>query len=208
MTWRAAISLIALAAAGCTWGGGPSALRLTQVIPEGSTRGVTRIVTVRGEGFSPSVVVDFDDPASSRVCASLRVELRAAGQPPIPLERARFVSSTELRAHLGGEAYASAFRAQWDVVVIGPEGMEATLPQAFRIDGCDTAAQPCDDGEPDCTSIDVCTGAARCGGTAVADATPCAFECTDGTAFPGSCQQGACVPVAGLCDSPPACTAP
>jgi hypothetical protein len=204
MTWRAVIPLVALAA-GCTWGGESPGLHLTQVIPGDSRRGVTLNLAVIGEGFSPSVVVDFDDPGGSSVCAGLTVELRAAGQPAIPLARARLVSSTELRAHLGGDAYASALRADWDVVVIGADGTEATLPKAFRIDGCDSPAQSCDDGEPICTSADVCTGAARCGGTPAVDTTPCTFECTDGVGVPGSCLQGVCVPAPGRCD-PPACT--
>jgi hypothetical protein len=209
MTWRAVIPLVALAAVGCTWGGEASELRLTQVIPGASTRGVTLNVTLVGEGFSPSVVVDFDDPSSSSVCDGLRVELRAAGQPaPIPLERARLVSPTELRAHLRGDAYSSAWKGAWDVVVVGPDGTEAVLPKAFGIDLCDSSppSAPCDDGEDDCTTTDVCTGNSHCGGTPVADATPCTFPCTDGARVAGACQAGACVPAAGLCESPPACT--
>jgi hypothetical protein len=206
MSRSLAITLAALA--GCTWGGAPSDLRVTEVTPAASVRGVTRNVVVRGTGFSPAVVVNFDDPASSRVCDGLRVELRTPGQPNIPLERARVISTTELRGHLAGEAYANALRTAWDVVVIGPDGSEAALPKAFRIDGCDAPAQPCDDGEPACTSADACTGAARCGGTAAPDATNCSYACTDGRSVEGSCSAGACVPSAGLCDPLPACGTP
>jgi hypothetical protein len=201
----ARLVIVLAAIAGCTWGAAP-APQLSGVQPAASLRGVALNVTLDGEGFGAEAVVDFDSPSESAVCGGLRVELRTPGREPIPLERVRIVTPTQLSAHLGGSAYASALVARWDVVVIDAAGTEAVLPRAFEVQNCGTPSVPCDDGEPDCTSSDACTGAARCGGTPVADGAPCGFACPGGSAVPGSCLAGVCVPAPGTCESSPACT--
>lgn len=206
MTWRAAIPLAALAAAGCRWGEDGASLRVTSVSPDHGVRGQTMNVVLGGSGFVDVEEVDFDEPASTRFCSGLRVELRSAGRSPIPLTHVRPKSSTELRARLAGDAYATAVVGPWDVAVVDSRGAEDVLPGAFAVQTCGAPSVACDDGEPTCTTGDTCNGAARCVGTPVADATPCDFDCTDGSVVPGSCVAGACVPGDGSCDPPPACS--
>jgi hypothetical protein len=214
MIRRLAITLAALA--GCTWGQ-PPAVRLTAVAPATLTRGVKAILTVTGEGFEPGVVLDFDDPARATVCGAFQVMLRQHGVVPAPapiwLRRAWLISANELRARLEGDLITGS----WDVVVVDPGGREAVLPEALTVTHCGASNAQCDDGEP-CTydptfgapenGLDKCTGNSSCGGTnKLPDEAECSYACTDGRSVPGSCQSGACVPAAGLCD-PPVCTDP
>lgn len=212
MTWRAAMPLVALAAAGCTWGESP-ALRVTGVDPATTGRGVKTIITVTGEGFEPDVTVDFDDPASSSVCVPLRVELRApAARPvptPVPLRDAWVISPGVLRARLDGDAG----KALWDVVVIDAEGREVTLAAALDVTNCPgTSNTECDDGEP-CTfepayaPLDQCTGNSSCGGAStLGDGIECLFPCIAGGTVAGACLAGVCVPAPGLCEPPSTCS--
>lgn len=207
MIRRAAMTLAALFAAGCTWREPPS-IAVASVNPASTTRGVMTMVTVTGEGFEPSVFVDFDDPESSSVCGGYRVELRAAGRTPVALSDARIVSSTEVRGRIIGDVG----KALWDVVVIDPEGLEAALTGALDVLNCSPPNTPCDDLEPctfdaDLGDSDRCNGSSFCEGMShLPDDTSCAFACAAGGAVPGTCRAGVCVPAAGQCEPPPACT--
>jgi hypothetical protein len=212
MTWRAVIPLVALAAAGCTWGERP-AMIVTGATPAEMTRGVKGLITVTGAGFMPDVAVDFDSPSRSSVCFDLRVELRTSGLPPVPLRDARVISDDVVRAKLDGDAG----KAAWDLVVVRGDGREATLRAALNVTNClGVVNTACDDGEP-CTydaafgtpadGIDKCMGNSSCGGTAMLpDGAECDFACAVGGNVPGTCRSGACLPAAGTCDPPPACT--
>ena len=209
MTPRAAIgfaALVAMIGAGCSWGSVPP-LGVTAVRPDHVTRGVSLTVVVQGEGLDPEVVVDFDSPQASDVCATFGVELVSPLGARIPLERVYLVAVNSLAGRLPSAATGSAQRARWDVVVTDFRGRMATLASGFDILGCETQGAPCDDGEPTCTTGDACNGAARCLGVAVPDGTPCDFPCPAGATVAGSCLAGACAPAEGLCASPPACTA-
>jgi hypothetical protein len=201
MRTRHAIALAALAASGCTWGE-PDSLEILGVaaVPSPVVRGAKVLVSVTVSGLEPDVVLDFDDPGSSEVCAAVRVELRAAGQAPVPLVDARLASPTEILGRLEG----NADKVLWDVAVVDASGRATVLPDAIEVLGCLPPNGVCDDGE-DCTVNDLCNGAAFCTGTAALDGTPCQFACTTGDLVPGLCAAGACVPAAGLCAPPATC---
>jgi len=204
-------ALALLAASGCTWGEPPATV-LIAASPSQLTRGVTAVLRVTGRDFVPPTVVDFDDPDRSTVCAAVRVELRATGQATVALTEARLVSATELRARIPGDAAKDI----WDVVVIDAAGREAAIGGALEVVNCPMTPpnSACDDGEP-CTfdatrdPEDRCTGAAVCAGEDWrADGTPCSYECTTGESVSGACGQGRCLPLPGLCTTPPICVTP
>lgn len=201
MRTRHAIALAALAASGCTWGeSGSLEIRGVSAVPSPVVRGAKVLVSVTVSGLEPDVLLDFDDPGDADVCEAVRVELRAAGQPPVPLVDARLASPTEVLGRLEGDAD----KVLWDVAVVDASGRAAVLPGAIDVLGCLPPNGACDDGE-DCTVNDLCNGTAFCTGTAVLDGTPCQFPCTTGALVPGACAAGACLPAAGLCPPPATC---
>jgi hypothetical protein len=214
MTARNAIPLGVLAAAACSWGE-PVRPLIHGVSPDRISRGTAAVLSVSGE-FEPGVTVDFDEPVDSRVCRAVRVELRAAGQAPVPLPDARAVSKTEIRARLTADLQD----VRWDLVVDTAGGV-AVLPGALEVTSCSsTPNAPCDDGNPCTFDADVldpapgledqCTGVAACRGPYLrADGSPCQVECTDGgPRLAGACSAGVCVPTSGPCSPPPTCSTP
>jgi hypothetical protein len=190
MRTRHAIALAALAASGCTWG---PEIWVTSLDPATVYRDESVIVTIRGEGFAPEVLLDFDDPARSSACGAYGVVLQSAGVAPVDLLDAVRMSEQELRARL---PRGLAKDRTWDVVVVAPGGRTATLAGGLRVANCAEGA-PCDDGNPctaDASGLDYCTGASGCTSvTSLANGTSCTVECTSGALVSGTCQSQVCV---------------
>jgi hypothetical protein len=195
MTWRASIALMALAASGCSWGEPPFPV-VTGVTPLSVEAGRADVLTIGGEGFEPDVAVDFDDPAASRACVPLRVELRSASRETVSLAGPVWISPSQLRVRIDG----SVAIGTWDAAVVDGRGREAVLPGAFTVRSC---SHECRDGNT-CTTGDICGTSGFCEpGTRRADGYPCTLDCIAGGTPPsGFCSAGLCVVSVNACPTP------